>query len=53
MAAKTIVFNREARARIAQGLDALASAVKVTLGPCGRHVLLEKSWGPPSSPKTV
>ena len=47
MTAKTIVFHREARTRIAQGLAALASAVKVTLGPCGRHVLLEKSWGPP------
>jgi chaperonin GroEL len=45
MAAKDIVFDRHARRHIANGLDILANAVKVTLGPRGRNVVIEKSWG--------
>jgi len=51
MAAKEIIFNTNARSQIAQGLNALANAVKVTLGPRGRNVLLEKSWGAPTITK--
>ena len=47
MAAKEIVYQSEARARILAGVDALANAVKVTLGPRGRNVVIEKSWGAP------
>jgi chaperonin GroEL len=49
MAAKEILFN--ARNHIAHWLNALANAVKVTLGPRGRNVLLEKSWGAPTITK--
>ena len=51
MAAKDIIFNTNARSQIAQGLNALANAVKVTLGPRGRNVLIEKSWGAPTVTK--
>jgi chaperonin GroEL len=51
MAAKDIIFNTNARSQIAQGLNALANAVKVTLGPRGRNVLIEKSWGAPTITK--
>jgi chaperonin GroEL len=51
MAAKEIIFNAKARNHIAHGLNALANAVKVTLGPRGRNVLLEKSWGAPTITK--
>src|ERR1700690_111866 len=51
MAAKEIVFNQHARAQIAQGLNTLANAVKVTLGPRGRNVIIEKSWGSPTVTK--
>jgi chaperonin GroEL len=51
MAAKEILFNTDARNQIAHGLNALADAVKVTLGPRGRNVLLEKSWGAPTVTK--
>jgi chaperonin GroEL len=47
MAAKDVRFSRDAREAIARGVDILADAVKVTLGPKGRNVLLDKSWGPP------
>ena len=47
MTAKEIVFQAEARAKILAGVDALANAVKVTLGPRGRNVVIEKSWGAP------
>ncbi|HEX7839345.1 MAG TPA: chaperonin GroEL, partial [Kofleriaceae bacterium] len=47
MTAKEILFDSSARARIGAGLDALANAVKVTLGPRGRNVVIEKSWGAP------
>src|ERR1700690_587622 len=51
MAAKEIVFNQAARAQIALGLNTLANAVKVTLGPRGRNVVIEKSWGAPTITK--
>jgi chaperonin GroEL len=47
MAAKQIVFDVEARNKILAGVDTLANAVKVTLGPKGRNVVIEKSWGAP------
>jgi len=47
MTAKQIVFNGDARARMLQGVDVLANAVKVTLGPKGRNVVLDKSFGAP------
>jgi chaperonin GroEL len=47
MAAKDIKFNTEARARMLRGIDILAEAVKVTLGPKGRNVVMEKSFGAP------
>src|SRR6266568_4819221 len=51
MAAKEIVFSSQARAEIAKGLNVLANAVKVTLGPRGRNVVIEKSWGSPTITK--
>ena len=51
MSAKEIVFNQAARAQIAVGLNTLANAVKVTLGPRGRNVVIEKSWGAPTVTK--
>ncbi|MGH6952672.1 MAG: chaperonin GroEL, partial [Alphaproteobacteria bacterium] len=47
MAAKDIKFSDDARARMLRGVDLLADAVKVTLGPKGRNVLIEKSFGAP------
>ncbi|MGH6943306.1 MAG: chaperonin GroEL, partial [Geminicoccaceae bacterium] len=47
MAAKDIKFNTDARARMLRGIDLLADAVKVTLGPKGRNVVMEKSFGAP------
>jgi len=47
MAAKKLVFDQEARNKIASGLNAIANVVKVTLGPRGRNVALEKPWGAP------
>src|SRR5919112_2973896 len=47
MAAKQIIFGRGARAAILRGVNTLADAVKVTLGPKGRNVVIEKSWGSP------
>ena len=47
MAAKEIRFGSDARTRLLRGVDALADAVKVTLGPKGRNVLLDKSFGAP------
>ncbi|MFQ5513580.1 MAG: chaperonin GroEL [Myxococcota bacterium] len=51
MSAKEIRFNEEARTKIKAGVDALADAVKLTMGPRGRNVLIEKSWGAPTSTK--
>ncbi len=47
MAAKDVKFSRDARERILKGVDTLANAVKVTLGPKGRNVLIDKSFGAP------
>jgi len=49
--AKEIKFDQEARTLILKGVNALANAVKVTLGPKGRNVILEKSWGAPTVTK--
>ena len=49
--AKQIVFDTEARNRMKQGIDALADAVKVTLGPKGRNVVIQKSFGAPQVTK--
>jgi chaperonin GroEL len=51
MAAKDIIFSSHARNEIAKGLNTLANAVKVTLGPRGRNVVIEKSWGAPTVTK--
>src|SRR5579883_1274884 len=47
MAAKEVRFSADARARLLRGVDVLANAVKVTLGPKGRNVVLDKSFGAP------
>jgi chaperonin GroEL len=47
MSAKGILYDAQARAKIANGLNILATAVKVTLGPRGRNVVIEKTFGPP------
>ncbi len=47
MAAKDVKFSTEARERMLKGVDTLANAVKVTLGPKGRNVVIEKSFGAP------
>ena len=49
--AKTITFNSEARDTLKAGVDALADAVKVTLGPKGRNVIIDKKFGAPSITK--
>lgn len=46
--AKQLVFEEEARRNLKQGIDALADAVKTTLGPKGRNVALDKKWGSPT-----
>ena len=51
MAAKEVRFSDDARTRMVRGLNILANAVKVTLGPKGRNVLLEKSFGAPTVTK--
>jgi len=51
MAAKEIRFSEEARGRVLRGVNLLADAVTVTLGPKGRNVCLEKSWGAPTITK--
>lgn len=51
MAAKDIKFKEEARQKILKGVQQLADAVKVTLGPKGRNVVIDKSWGAPSVTK--
>ena len=48
MAKKTLVFNEEARKGLEAGVNKLAEVVKVTLGPKGRNVVLEKKWGAPT-----
>jgi chaperonin GroEL len=51
MAAKEVRFSEEARSRVLRGVNILADAVTVTLGPRGRNVCLEKSWGAPTVTK--
>jgi len=47
MAAKEVLFGEDARSRMLKGVDILANAVKVTLGPKGRNVVLDKAFGAP------
>src|SRR5687767_10472519 len=51
MAAKDLLFNTDARAKLKKGVDALAEAVKVTLGPKGRNVVIDKKFGSPTVTK--
>src|SRR5713101_5502847 len=51
MAAKEIIFDEKARQAIMSGVQTLAKAVKVTLGPRGRNVVLDKKWGSPTITK--
>ena len=51
MKGKEILFESEARDRMKKGVDALANAVKVTLGPKGRNVIIEKTYGSPQITK--
>ena len=51
MAAKDVKFGSDARAKMLEGVDILANAVKVTLGPKGRNVVIEKSFGAPRTTK--
>ena len=45
---KVIIFNEEARRSLKRGVDAVANAVKVTIGPRGRNVVIDKGYGSPS-----
>ena len=51
MAAKDVKFSSDAREKLLRGVDILANAVKVTLGPKGRNVVIEKSFGAPTVTK--
>src|SRR5947209_8662681 len=51
MAAKTLLFDEQARRALERGANAVANAVKVTLGPKGRNVVLDKKWGSPTITK--
>ena len=51
MAAKQVKFSDDARKKMSRGVDILANAVKATLGPKGRNVVLEKSFGAPTVTK--
>lgn len=51
MAAKEIIFSDGARSKLVEGVNILANAVKVTLGPKGRNVVLERSFGSPTVTK--
>lgn len=53
MAAKDVKFGNDARVKMLRGVNVLADAVKVTLGPKGRNVVLDKSFGAQPSPKMV
>ena len=48
MPAKQLEYAEDARASLRKGIDALANAVKITLGPKGRNVILDKKFGPPT-----
>ena len=49
--AKEVIFEQDARAKILKGVDGLANAVRVTLGPKGRNVVIDKSFGSPTITK--
>jgi chaperonin GroEL len=51
MAAKQLIFSEQARGKVLEGVETLAKAVKVTLGPRGRNVVLDKKWGSPTVTK--
>ena len=51
MTAKQILFDTNAREKLLRGVNTLANTVKVTLGPKGRNVVIEKSWGAPTISK--
>ncbi len=51
MAAKQLLFSDEARKAILEGVETLAKAVKITLGPRGRNVVIDKKWGSPTVTK--
>ncbi len=51
MAAKDVKFSTEAREKMLRGVDTLANAVKVTLGPKGRNVIIDRSFGAPRTTK--
>ena len=51
MAQKQLMFDAQARLELKKGLDQLANAVKVTMGPTGRNVILDKSFGGPAVTK--
>ena len=51
MAAKELMFSTDARAKLKKGVDALAEAVKITLGPKGRNVVIDKKFGSPTITK--
>src|SRR5690242_11689772 len=51
MAAKQLIFSEQARQVVLEGVEMLAKAVKVTLGPRGRNVVLDKKWGSPTVTK--
>ena len=51
MAAKQLLFKEEARAKILEGVETLTRAVKVTMGPRGRNVIIDKKWGSPTITK--
>src|SRR5499425_48474 len=51
MAAKQVQFSSDARERMLRGIDILANAVRITLGPKGRNVVIEKSFGAPRTTK--
>src|SRR5262247_866029 len=48
MPAKHLIYSEQARASLKKGMDTLADAVKITLGPRGRNVVLDKKFGPPT-----
>src|SRR4030088_2968721 len=48
MSAKQLIYDAEARRQLKTGIDALANAVKVTMGPRGRNVAIDKKWGAPT-----
>ena len=49
--AKQVIYDQDARAKILKGVDGLANAVRVTLGPKGRNVIIDKSFGSPTITK--